>query len=53
MTKAEIKQSILDTADHNGEIRFGCSPPLEARELVKEGRIVRISYLVYSLPEGG
>lgn len=53
MTEEERKQSILDTADEFGEIRFLDSPPPPAISLVKEGRLVRLSYLVFQLPEGG
>ena len=53
MNIEQIKQSILSCADERGEIRFGASPPVAAFELVREGRLVRLSYLVFSLPEGG
>ena len=53
LTDEQVKQSILDTADMFGEIRFLCSPPVQAIALVSEGRLVRLSYLVFSLPEGG
>ena len=53
LTNEEVKQSILDTADAFGEIRFFDSPPPQAMQLVREGRLVRLSYLAFSLPEGG
>ena len=53
MNDEQVKQSILATADQFGEIRFFDSPPPQATKLVKEGRLVRLSYFVFSLPEGG
>lgn len=53
LTNEQVKQSILDTADTFGEIRFFDSPPPQAMQLVRDGRLVRLSYLVFSLPEGG
>ena len=51
--KEEIKRSIIETADEFGEIVFLDSPPDCAIEMVREGRLVRVSYFVFSLPEGG
>ena len=53
LTNEEVKQSSLDTADTFGEIRFFDSPPPQAMQLVRERRLVRLSYLAFSLPEGG
>ena len=53
MSEEQIKLSIIETADSFGEIRFLSTPPKHAMQLVREGRLVRISYLVFSLPEGG
>lgn len=50
LTPAERKQNLLDCAKQNGGLHFSCSPPVEALQLVKEGRLVRISYLRYTLP---
>lgn len=53
LSREQVKQSILDCADKYGEIRFLSSPPSEALEMVREGRLVRIDYFTFSLPEGG
>ena len=51
MDNEQRKQSILECADENGEIRFGSTPPVEAKELVRAGRLVRLSYCVFCLPD--
>lgn len=53
LSREEIKESILKCANEHGRIVFDASPPAEAIELVHEGRLVRLSYRVFSLPEGG
>ena len=50
LTPAERKENLLALAKANGNLHFSCSPPPEARELVKAGQLVRVSYLVYTLP---
>lgn len=50
MTSEQAKKDILDCADERGIVRFGCSPPPEVSELVREGRLLRISYFVFLRP---
>ena len=51
MNTEQIKLSILACADANGQITFGDSPPVEAVAMVREGRLVRLSYFVFTIAE--
>jgi hypothetical protein len=51
MTTEQIKLSILSSADMDGRIIFGDSPPVEAVAMVCEGRLIRLSYFVFTIAE--